>query len=456
MNNNFDKKIKEKINKNPMTIPQNLDDRINNIIASFEDNSNQINMKMQNIVKKKRVLVLAAIIMCAVMTAFISQHIVEMTYNLIGFFQNSKDVKFLSKKEEFEKYNGVINSETDDKGIELKITNIAVDDSNIIVAFTVRSNEPITELLEYYDNQLFVLEPTFTLDIDSRGPKLYDKDSESYLIDDYSFSVIQKYMVTDTIPDEFQLNLKIFHDLLDKEGDWSFSFNIDKSSTSENSITVMPGIEKDINLSVDNEVITYSIAVKKVSFSPLGAQMVIETDVPDFVDFAIRDEHGNYFPIIYNGGISQGLNTIEFICLNENASELNLIPVISDNRVEKVLDFGIGCILPDKIKLSELGGYTIENIFLDNNELKIEFKPYGIILPGKSIINNALAVIDESGKDIITFGNPDYNKKTGTIILSSAYEGTEDELKEKLKGFRHIYISDIIAEENQAITINMK
>lgn len=40
MNNNFDKKIKERINKNPVTIPQDLDDRINNIIDSFEDNSN--------------------------------------------------------------------------------------------------------------------------------------------------------------------------------------------------------------------------------------------------------------------------------------------------------------------------------------------------------------------------------------------------------------------------------
>lgn len=90
------------------------------------------------------VLVLAAVIMCAVMTDFISKHIVEMTDNVIEFFQNSKDMKFLSKEEEFEKYNGAIDSEAEDKGIVLKITNIAVDDSSILIAFTVRSNEPIT------------------------------------------------------------------------------------------------------------------------------------------------------------------------------------------------------------------------------------------------------------------------------------------------------------------------
>lgn len=70
--------------------------------------------------------------------------------------------------------------------------------------------------------KLFVLEPTFTFDIDNRGPKLYNRESEGCLIDDYSFNVIQKYIVTDTIPDEFKLNLNIFHDLLIRKASGHF------------------------------------------------------------------------------------------------------------------------------------------------------------------------------------------------------------------------------------------
>jgi hypothetical protein len=263
-------------------------------------------------------------------------------------------------------------------------------------------------------------------------------------------------MITDTIPDEFQLKLQVFHDLLDKEGDWSFIFNIDKSSISQDSITITPDISKNISVSNDSQEENYNITVKRVNISPFGAQMIIETDVSDFVDFAIRDERGAYFPLIYNGGITEGLNTLEFICLNDSFLKLNLIPIAWNGKIEKVYEFTSEYGSPSKIELSKLGGYTVEKISYDNNEFKIEFKQYGIVLPDKSIINNALAVIDEDGNDVIKFGNPDYNKETGTIILSSLYEGTEEELKEKIKGFRHIYISNIVLEEEQAITINIK
>ena len=149
-----------------------------------------------------------------------------------------------------------------------------------------------------------------------------------------------RFTVVEFLPDNFRL--AIFTDyLLQINGNWQVTLNIDKSASMENTLVVTPGIQASVTSGWD-QTYRHNITVDKVLISPFGSQLVLKEmsfDGKFFgeASFALRDEQGRFLDVITSqrwaapdNKTMEVTNSFEFLNSSTKMKSLTLIPLASN------------------------------------------------------------------------------------------------------------------------------
>ncbi|MEL7648696.1 MAG: DUF4179 domain-containing protein [Sedimentibacter sp.] len=482
MNNNFDKMIKSMIELESNPMPGEFKNSIKSALEKLPEDNTGLK-KVQKNTRRIKVLLIASIItLFLITTAFAAApRLLEMTQNFIKEFYKIDNLNIESKQSEYEKHNAPVNYTSESEGILITINNIAVDGNFILITSTVTSPVPIKDIImndsvfkrnfERYGISDFMgylpaLNPIYKFKIDDKDLGITDiTDCESYFKNDYSFVVIEKYIISDELPKIFNLNISTEY-VCYTIGTWSFDMTIDRSSTIEDSFAVTPNIQTEVTSIVQGKEYKHNITIDKLSISPFGGKIAIsEGGSEPFRDFALMDENGNYYLVLNdivkfaeNGDISK--NVFEFIypSTNEKINELYLIPILTfgdpaENQVMMSNDT-----TPTEIKISDIGGYTTESIEIDDNQIKVTLKPYGAILQYRSIINGAFGFLDKNGSKgigkYINLKEVKYDKQDGNAVITGSWStDAPDNISDQIGGFWYVEMPNMLLNEDETIII---
>ncbi|WP_313164135.1 DUF4179 domain-containing protein [Sedimentibacter sp.] len=399
----------------------------------------------------------------------------------INEFAGINDPNLESKREEIEKRNSYIEYTKEIDGVKLTINNIAMDDNFIVITSTVEAQTPLRDILidktyykdfledtglSHHEHYFNYFSPNFLFKVNDEKTNFSLSDNSSYLKDEYKLVSIQKYVIGEEIPDIFNLHIYCAQAVVFVNGDWSFDINIDKSEEKSRSKTITPNITKTIKSVVYEREIEHEITIDKVSISPLGGKIEISEAGQDiFRDFVLKDNLGNYH-FVFNESVSYKkngdivTNIFEFTVDSseiEDINELEFIPILLKGDFKEKTVMLSENIEDTDIKISNIGGYRIENIEFNREETKITLKPYGAVLQYRSIINGAFRPVDKEGSQIKFNGliTQKYDKNNGNLIVSyfSTNEETE-RLQGRLGGFWFVEMPKIEINEKEKIKIN--
>src|SRR5699024_1615897 len=137
--------------------------------------------------------------------------VLEMARNAIDYFEQNSGSEYANYQGKYEKYNAAVGMSDTNGDQTLTIDNIAVDDSYLMIFSTLKSETPL-ELQEGEQVPLSTrvewTAPNFSVEIngealDTSGP--IEKEAE--LIDEYTLTAVQRIILKDTLPDQFDLLL---------------------------------------------------------------------------------------------------------------------------------------------------------------------------------------------------------------------------------------------------------
>ena len=485
MNSNFDKEIKSIMKNEKFDIPNNLKNEIKTILESLPEDNDGLKKDKTIKYKTKIVLIASVITLLIATTAFASMpELLKMTQNFIKNFNKIDNINITSKQQEYEKYNSPANYTSKSNGISVTIDNIAVDGNFLLITSTITSPKKIIDIVtdstlykqvlnrpykKDYTDFIFALSPYYLFKIDGKDYGIFDKPEwEDYILNDYSFVTVQKYIIPVDTPDIFKLSLSA-NNVCDVQGEWNFDIVIDKDVVNEDSATVTPNISAEVTSIVKGVEYKHNITIDKLSISPFGGQISLSEKGDEiFRDFTLRDANGNYYHVLNNtvkfSSINEmNKNSYEFIFTSriEDIEEIELVPILTyGTPVEKKVMLEEDIISTD-IKLSDIGGYKVDNIDINENEIKIILKPYGVILQYRSIINGAFGFLDKGGSKeinkLITLEEVKYDKSTGNATITGYLnDNTSDKLLEQIGGVWYIEMPNMKLNENEAIKILLK
>lgn len=456
--NKFDQQIKCKAQSENFDVPYGFSERIDNMTGNLI-------MKEKNKKTRKPRCFLAVATILLVMTSavtFASPILVDMVEGTVSYFNAPKEFRYMSKQSEYEKYNAEVDISCQDQGIGITLDNIAVDDNYINVFYTLKSENPIDLLGSGEEPENWRLRwtaPNFWYKVDGRYIEpAAENEIDAYLVDEYTLKGMQRFTLLGQLKDNF--NLEMYSDwILNTNGKWHIAMNIDKSNVATESKTIMPNINATVTSGWEENIHNHKINIKKVSISPFGSQIVIsERGENTFYNFAIRDDQGNYLPIVPKGSYGSALfkvdNSFEFIPKSENMQSLSIIPIKSDGHSE-LNYFDLPTDLPKKLQVNELGGYVLESIQIDANKMIAIVHQDGAV----PVMHPSLIPSDKNGGLLHYAGHGDeeYDRETGAITLT--YYWTKDITEEDLgqiAGLSYFTNYDFELSEQEAITIKLK
>lgn len=498
MNKDFDELIKSMINDEPDFISKEIKQKIKTTLESLPENDNGLKKQSKYRPKGKVLLIAAILIVMLTATVFAFPKIFKMTQNFIKQFYNIDNINLKSKQEEYEKYNSPANYTSESEGISVTIDNIAVDGNFLLITSTVTSPKTIKdmiaesslykqvlkshkEILEKhkqalkqsfeidYKDFIFTLSPYYLFKIDGNDDGVFDMpDWDEYIVNDYTFVTVQKYIIPTETPDIFNLSITS-NNICNVKGNWNFDIIIDKGNAKENSVAVTPNINAEITSIVHGTEYKHNITIDKLSISPFGGQITLsERGDEIFRDFTLRDTNGKYYLVLNSTVKSSGKkemskNSFEFISPSEykNLRELELVPILTyGTPVEKKVMLKDDVALID-IKISDIGGYKVDSMDINDNGIKLILKPYGAILQYRSIINGAFGFLDKEGsKEInkhISLDEVKYDKTNGNAIITGHWDNNDSyKVSEQIGGIWYVEMPSMKLNENEAVKIMLK
>lgn len=454
--NNFDELIKSKAKAEKIYVPAGFCERIDSMTE---------NMRKKNVRKIRKVpAAWVAVVLLLVITpviVFASPIIVNMTEGAISYFSAPKEFRYMSKQAEYEKYNAKVGISCEDNGITITLDNIAVDDNYINVFYTLKSMEPI-ELRGSEDTplnwRLRFTAPVFWYKADGRYIEPAAQiETDAYLVDQYTMKGMQRFALLDQLSDNF--NLEMYTDeVLNTQGRWHIAVNVDKGNVAVESTTVMPNLRATVKTGWDGTY-THHVTVKKVSVSPFGSQIVLSERGDNNLDnFAIRDDQGNYLPVIpaavHSSHIFKMDNSFEFIPRSRNMKSITLIPIMTDGHSE-LKYFDLKNTLPAILPVNELGSYVLESFQMDDEKMVAVLHQDGPV----PIINFQVIPSEANGELLhyyVSHIDQEYDRETGTITFTGywADDLTQEDL-DKIAGLSYFANYDFKLNEAEAITIKL-
>jgi hypothetical protein len=426
----FDRLLKDKAHEEECRVPDSLNEKVDDILINLKDKRTYRNRSMKIAIAAA----LAAAISVSTVFAVGTPKLASMVNQVVSYFNNTKDTRYLEDKSSFEKFNKAVGVSAENKGIKLTVDNIAVDDNFINVFYTIESKTAINMDLND-ENKLFeavLSSPFMKFKINGKEIKYGNhNDTDAYFQGDKVLKVMSRINVSQiTLPESFDLNIST-DEIFRIKGKWDIATSIDKSAVSVASKTIEPNIKASISTGD----IKHNINIKKVSISPFGSQIVImeKTHKDNIFDkFALFDEKGNVLDVLntdeMGSSFGKATNSFEFIKANANIKYITLVPIKftesgkADVQKESILK------LPAVFKTCNTGSRVVDNIKYDKNMIKIAYHNEGVELWDPAFLfydsngnelnlgdcGSSTSIDRQNGEytQILSFGNknPDFSK----------------------------------------------
>ncbi|MCL2518231.1 MAG: DUF4179 domain-containing protein [Oscillospiraceae bacterium] len=444
----------------------------------YEIMQKQVQPKKQ-VITFKPILVMAIVAALFVTTVFAAvPAILKMLGSEIGFFDSDQQKRYSPDQELIKKYSSEVGVTAEGDGYSLTIDNIAFDGTFMNVFYTVKKDVSIVEeIIQHYElynlnsepsthsavtsNNINLEMPGYTLSFQ----KYFFVTMDGYYVSDYELKVVQRFIITEDLPDVFDLTIKY--------KDQSLPLTIDMSKSKIETISVKPNLSFTVTQNKfqrfitedddeDSKIIQHNMIVEKVNISPLGNLLLLiekggtsPANRELFENYFILDDKGNCYgklaEILRSRADWQKDETIIVEFYGDVPSDtqyLKLVPY-NFNRESDWLRVELNE-LPIKLNQSQYGSVTIESYIVTENTVTVFYS------------------CEELGRDVdpyLSFEKPTgfgysqtipvYNSQTGLYSMLFTFAASIENTEAILSG---IYIPqyDIELLEDQAIIIPLK
>ena len=458
----LDEKLKARAQREGSPVPGGFDERMD---ALLHDLPEQVTP-----VKKRRaprtavcIGIAAALVVGAAAAA---PTMLEMARNVIGYFAQNSGSQYAAYQGKYEKYNAAVGMSDTNGDQTLTIDNLAVDDSYMMVFYTLKSETPI-ELVGTADEpqswRTSWTAPTFFAQINGEALDTSGTiENEATMPDEYTLTGVHRIVLKKALPDQFDLVLYDGSSSDINDANFQFAMSVDKSAVAVETLTVEPKQDFTVDFSTEYDGQTYHLhynpRIERVSISPFGSTITLSEQAEDpMTNFILRDDKGNYLPVISNGsvggGIGRATNSFEFLGANLDTKSVTLIPCIGQYRSHKVEGALDSLPLTD----SSAGGYTLESLDIDEHRAVATFSFHGPIT--KSNAQLSLLLADGTTLDRLTdcFIDYTYDRENGLCITTIEYpDATPEQIAQITSVSFWQPDDDLELLEDQAVTINLQ
>ena len=458
----FDEKLKARAQREDSPIPEGFDERMDALLHDLPEQVTPI--------KKRRaprtavcIGVAAALVVGAAAAA---PTMLEMARNAIGYFAQNSGSEYAEYQGKYEKYNAAVAMSDTNGDQTLTIDNIAVDDSYMLVFYTLKSKTPIELVGTDDDPQSWRANwtaPTFFAQINGEALDTTGAiENEATMPDEYTLTGVHRIVLKEALPDQFDLVLYDGGSSDINNANFQFAMSVDKSAVAVETLTVEPKQDFIVDFSTEYDGQTYHLhyepRIERVSISPFGSTITLSEQAEDpMTSFVLRDDKGNYLPVISNGsvggGIGRATNSFEFLGADLDTKSVTLIPCIGPYRSHEVKGALDSLPLTD----SSTGGYTLESLDIGEHRAVATFSFHGPLT--KSNAQFSLLLADGTSLDRLTdcFIDYSYDRENGLCITTIEYPDATPEQIAQITGVSFWQPdNDLELLENQAVTINLQ
>lgn len=459
----FDEKLKARAQREGSPMPEGFDERMD---ALLHDLPEQVTpLKKRRPARTAVCIGIAAALVVGAAAA--TPAVLQMAQNAIGYFTQNGGSEYAAYQGKYEKYNAAVGLSATNGDQTLTIDNIAVDDSYMMVFYTLKSETPIA--LEGTDDNPQTWRtkwtaPTFFAQING---KLLDTtgtiENEATMPDAYTLTGVHRIVLKEALPDQFDLVLYDGGSSDINNANFQFEMSVDKSAVAVETLTVEP--KQDFTVEFDYKSangVTVPIRntprIERISISPFGSTLVLSERAENpLTSFVLRDDKGNYLPVISNGSVGSTIqrvtNTFEFIGADLDTKSVTLIPCIDRGDMHEVKG-GL-----DSLPLTDDSacGYTLESLDIGERRAVATFSFRGPVT--MSNVQFSLLLADGTSLDHLTdcFMDFRYDRENELCITTIEYPNATDEQIAQITGitFRQPN-DDLTLLEDQAVTINLQ
>lgn len=458
----FDEKLKARAQREGSPTPEGFDERMD---ALLRDLPAQITP-----IKKRRpartVLCIGIAAALVVGAAAAAPTVLEMTRNAIAYFAQNSGSQYAAYQGKYEKYNAAVGMSDTNGDQTLTIDNLAVDDSYMMVFYTLKSETPI-ELVGTADEpqswRTSWTAPTFFAQINGEALDTSGTiENEATMPDEYTLTGVHRIVLKKALPDQFDLVLYDGSSSDINDANFQFAMSVDKSAVAVETLTVEPKQDFTVDFSTEFDGQTYHLhyepRIERVSISPFGSTITLSEQAEDpMTNFVLRDDKGNYLPVISNGsvggGIGRATNSFEFLGADLDTKSVTLIPCIGQYRSHKVE----GAL--DSLPLTDdsTNGFTLESLEMGDRQATATFSFRGAVSVGH--VNFTLQLADGTLLDHVTdcFIDYTYDRENGLCVTTIEYPNATDEQVAQITGVVFAQPDDDLELlEDQAVTINLQ
>ena len=458
----LDEKLKARAQREGSPVPEGFDERMDALLHDLPEQVTPI--------KKRRaprtavcIGIAAALVVGAAAAA---PTVLEMARNAIGYFAQNSGSQYAAYQGKYEKYNAAVGMSDTNGDQTLTIDNLAVDDSYMMVFYTLKSETPI-ELVGTADEpqswRTSWTAPTFFAQVNGKQLDTTGAiENEATMPDEYTLTGVRRIVLKEALPDQFDLLLYDGGSSDINDADFQFAMSVDKSAVAVETLTVEPKQDFTVDFSTEYDGQTYHLhynpRIERVSISPFGSTITLSEKAEDpMTNFVLRDDKGNYLPVISNGsvggGIGRATNSFEFLGANLDTQSVTLIPCIGPYRSHEVKGALDSLPLTD----SSAGGYTLESLDIDEHRAVATFSFHGPIT--KSNAQLSLLLADGTTLDRLTdcFIDYTYDRENGLCITTIEYPDATPEQIAQITGVSFWQPDDdLTLLEDQAVTIDLQ
>lgn len=456
----FDEKLKARAQREDSPIPKGFDERMDALLHDLPEQVTPI--------KKRRaprtavcIGIAAALVVGAAAAA---PTVLEMARNAIGYFTQNSGSEYAEYQGKYEKYNAAVGMSDTNGDQTLTIDNIAVDDSYMLVFYTLKSKTPI-EVINRENVPLSTridwTAPFFSVEVNGKQLDTTGTiENETTMPDEYTLTGVNRIVLKEELPDQFDLLLQARGAANISIANFRFEMSVDKSAVAVETLTVEPKQDFTVDFSTEYDGQTYHMhyepRIERVSISPFGSTITLseQAEAP-MTNFVLRDDKGNYLPVISNGsvggGISRATNSFEFLGADLNTKSVTLIPCIGPYRSHEVK----GTL--DSLPLTDdsTGGYTLESLDVGEHRAVATFSFHGPIT--ESNAQFFLLNADGTELDADCYIDYAYDRENSLCITTIEYpDATPEQIAQITSVCFWQPDDDLELLEDQAVTINLQ
>ena len=456
----FDEKLKARAGQEGSPVPAGFEERMDALLDTLP-------AEVQPAKKRRapRLAVCIGVAAAMVVGAAAAPAVLEMARNAIDYFEQNSGSEYANYQGKYEKYNAAVGMSDTNGDQTLTIDNIAVDDSYLMIFSTLKSETPL-ELQEGEQVPLSTrvewTAPNFSVEIngealDTSGP--IEKEAE--LIDEYTLTAVQRIILKDTLPDRFDLLLYDSSTSDIRNSNFQFEMSVDKSAVAVETLTVAPKQDFIVDISTEYQGepihLHYEPRIERVSISPFGSTITLsEAAVDPLTSFVLRDDKGNYLPVLYTGsvggGIGRSTNSFEFLGADLDTESVTLIPYLDEGRAHKVTGSLDSLPLTD----ASAGGFTLESLEIGEKQATATFSFRGALNYCNAQFSLLLADGTPLDHLVDCYMDFSYDRENALCITTIEYPDAMPEQIPQITDVSFWQPNELTLLEDQAVTIDLQ